>query len=140
MRHRMFAFLALASASILGFSQTKVEIKHGPAPDTNPASGAEMYRAYCAVCHGVDGKGNGPAAPAMKQVMPDLTRLSHNNGGSFPMFRVSNIIQGDAGITAHGSRDMPMWGDVFRNLKRDDSLVTLRVHNLAEYISSLQQK
>jgi len=98
-----------------------------------------MYRAYCATCHGLDGKGNGPAAAALRQAPGDLTLLSKNNGGQFPSFRVANVIQGDAEITAHGSREMPMWGDVFRELKRDDSLVKLRVHNLTQYIASLQQ-
>lgn len=99
-----------------------------------------MYRAYCAVCHGLDGKGSGPAASALKQRLPDLTLLSKKNGGKFPDFRVTGVIQGDAAIAAHGSRDMPMWGDVFRDLKRDESTVTLRVHNLTQYLASIQQK
>lgn len=98
-----------------------------------------MYRTYCAVCHGLDGKGSGPAVPALKQKLPDLTLLSKKNGGEFPAFRVSNIIQGDAVVTAHGSKEMPMWGDVFRVLKRDEAVVKLRVHNLSQYIASLQQ-
>jgi len=140
MRYRNLAIVALASAAILGYSQTKVTVKHEPPPDTNAANGAEMYRAYCAVCHGLDGKGAGPAAPAMKQPVTDLTLLSKRNGGQFPAFRVSSLIQGDGQIAAHGSRDMPMWGDVFRDLKRDESLVKLRVHNLTEYIRSIQEK
>ncbi len=107
---------------------------------TDPTSGVEMYRTYCAVCHGIAGKGNGPAAPALKQALPDLTLLSRKSGGEFPSFRVSNIIQGDGEITAHGSKEMPMWGDAFRSLRRDESVVKLRVHNLTEYIESLQEK
>jgi len=99
-----------------------------------------MYRAYCAVCHGVDGKGTGPAAPALRQPPTDLTKLAKKAGGEFPRFRVSNVIRGDNAIPSHGSQDMPMWGDVFRNLKRDESVVTLRVHNLTEYIASLQER
>jgi mono/diheme cytochrome c family protein len=99
-----------------------------------------MYRAHCAVCHGLDGKGNGPAAPALKQLPSDLTQLSKKNGGKFPDFRVANVIQGDSVLVAHGSRDMPMWGDIFRSIQRNDPVVTLRVHNLTEYIASLQQK
>ena len=140
MRYRNLAVFMLTSLGIFAYSQAKVEIKHGPTPDVDPASGAEMYRAYCAVCHGVDGKGNGPAAPALNAALPDLTLLKRNNGGTFPEFRVSNAIQGDAGIAAHGSRDMPMWGDAFRNLKRDDALVKLRVHNLTAFLASMQQK
>lgn len=122
------------------YSQQKPIIKHVPPPDTNPTSGAEMYHAYCAVCHGVDGKGNGPAAPALRRTPPDLTLLTRKNGGQFPTFRVSNIITGDAAVAAHGSREMPMWGDVFRTIQGDEEIVKLRVHNLVEYIVSLQQK
>ncbi len=133
--------IALAvAAAFIGLAQERSNVKHTPAPDTDPRSGAEMYRAYCAVCHGLDGKGAGPAAAALCQEIPDLTQLSRKNGGKFPMFHVSGIIQGDAEIAAHGSKDMPMWGDVFRELKRDDSVVKLRVHNLAEYLASLQEK
>jgi len=140
MRYRNLAAVALASAAILGYSQTKVTIKQEPPPITNAADGAEMYRTYCAVCHGLDGKGGGPAAPALKQSVPDLTLLSKRNGGEFPTFRVSNLIQGDNLVAAHGSRDMPMWGDVFRDLKRDEMVVKLRVHNLTQYIASIQEK
>lgn len=139
MFQRNLGVLALAvSLSITVYAQPK--IKHAAARDTDPRSGAEMYREYCAVCHGLDGKGNGAAAPALKRETPDLTLLSKKNGGEFPMFRVSNIIQGDAVIPAHGSREMPTWGDVFRELKRDESVVKLRVHNLAQHIESLQQE
>jgi len=127
------------SLSLVGFAQDKPKIRHAPPADTDPSSGVAMYRAYCAVCHGVDGKGKGPAAPALRQEPPDLTSLAQRNGGEFPSFRVSNIIQGDAAVTAHGSKDMPMWGDVFRGLKRDEAAVKLRVHNLTQYIASLQQ-
>lgn len=125
-------------AALLAYSQEK--IKRVAPEDTSAASGAEMYRAYCSVCHGSDGKGVGPAASAMKQPPSDLTELAKKAGGEFPRFPVSNMIRGDNPIPAHGSRDMPMWGDVFRNLKRDEAVVTLRVHNLTEYIASLQGK
>ena len=35
--------------------------------------GKDSFMAYCAVCHGADGRGNGPAAPALKTPVPDLT-------------------------------------------------------------------
>ena len=115
-------------------------ITREPAQRTDPTSGVEMYRVHCAVCHGPDGKGNGPAASAMKQPPSDLTQLSKKNGGKFPDMRFATIVQGDSVLPAHGSRDMPMWGDVFRSVQRDDAVVKLRLHNLAEYVASLQQK
>ena len=43
-------------------------MKRVPAPYTRASSGKDMYLAYCASCHGKDGKGNGPAASALKSV------------------------------------------------------------------------
>jgi mono/diheme cytochrome c family protein len=135
-----FMLALVLSAAVAMQAQEKAKIVKAPPPETDISSGAEMYHMYCAVCHGLDGKGGGPAAPALKQALPDLTLLSKKNGGKYPNFRVSNAIQGDASITAHGSRDMPMWGDVFRGMKRDEAVVKLRVYNLTQYIQSMQQK
>ena len=106
----------------------------------SPASGAGMYRAYCASCHGVDGKGKGPAAPAMKTPPADLTTLVKSHGGKFPEVHVFQTIEGEAAMAAHGSREMPVWGTVFRGLGgSDEARVKLRVRNLTRYIQSLQR-
>jgi mono/diheme cytochrome c family protein len=100
-----------------------------------------MYKAYCASCHGLDGKGSGPAASAMKQPLPDLTQLSKKNGGKFPTDHVSSVINGDANSPAHGSAEMPVWGPVFMKVSQSHvGQVQQRVHNLADYIQSLQAK
>jgi mono/diheme cytochrome c family protein len=130
------AFLTLS----LERAQSQEKIKRVAPEETNAVSGPEMFRAYCAACHGVDGKGGGPAAPALKRAPTDLTKLAKKAGGEYPRFRVSNVIRGDNAIPSHGSQDMPLWGDVFRDLKRDETMVTLRVHNLTEYIATLQEK
>jgi mono/diheme cytochrome c family protein len=139
-RGNLVILMLIVSVGSIGYSQQKPTIKHETLLFTDPASGAEMYREYCAVCHGLNAKGSGPAAPALKQEPPDLTLLMKKNGGQFPSFRISNIIQGDAQIAAHGSGEMPTWGDAFRTLGRDESFVKLRVHNLTQYIMSLQQR
>lgn len=64
----------------------------------------------CAVCHGLDAKGNGPYAPYLKMTPPDLTVLAKKNGGVFPAERVHQVIDGRAQVGAHGSREMPIWG------------------------------
>jgi mono/diheme cytochrome c family protein len=137
---QLLGSLLALGLSVSAFPQQTPTVTRGPAPPTTPTSGVEMYHSYCAVCHGLDGRGNGPAAPALKQQPPDLTQLSRKNGGKFPDFRIANVIQGDSLPIAHGSRDMPVWGDVFRSMQRDDTMVKLRVHNLTEYVASLQQK
>ena len=101
----------------------------------NDFSGVESYRVYCASCHGVDGKGGGPAAAALKKAPGDLTQISKRNHGEFPAVRVTHIIDGYEVEAVHGSRDMPVWGDYFR----DKLLLELREHNLTEYLRSIQK-
>lgn len=104
-------------------------------------SGAEMYRTYCASCHGVDGKGSGPAAAGLKKAPPDLTQIAKRHNGQFPPdFRIMRIIDGYDIEAVHGSRDMPIWGNYFRAKQRDEGIVSLREHNLTEYLKSIQQK
>lgn len=117
----------------------QVELKKAPAPRTPPYAAQDMFKAYCASCHGLDGKGHGPAVPALKTPPGDLTLLSRNNGGKFPALRVMNSISGDVNVPAHGSKDMPVWGAVFRNMNSGSPGETqLRVSNLTTYLESLQ--
>jgi mono/diheme cytochrome c family protein len=117
-------------------------IKVVPMKDTSPASGRDMFKEYCAVCHGADAKGHGPAASALKVVPPDLTLLSQNNHGKFPDRRVYAAIRGDVNYAAHGSNDMPIWGAVFRDMNHgiDSAQPAERMSNLCRYIASLQRK
>ncbi len=120
---------------------TKPQIKNVPAIYTNPRSGRQMYDAYCASCHGQGGKGNGPAAPALKVSPTDITRLAAKNGGVFPENHVADVIKSDSMMSAHGSKEMPEWGPVFLNLaQQDPALMQLRVRNLTRYVASMQQK
>ena len=117
------------------------EIKHVPITPTSPASGQEMYKSYCAVCHGIDGKGNGPAADALKVPPTDLTALAAKNGGKYPAMKVSAVISGEEALPAHGSKDMPIWGHLFRSMSGGhETEVQQRVANLNKYIESLQKK
>ena len=119
--------------------QPKKSIQHVPMKGTSPASGKEMYISYCAVCHGTDGKGNGPAAEALKTPPADLTMLSKNSDGKYPALKVGSAIRGDAAVAAHGSKDMPVWGHLFRTISGGhESEVDQRVANLVAYIKTLQ--
>jgi len=101
--------------------------------------GPVLYRAYCAVCHGKDGKGGGPMAKSLKVPPPDLTRLATRNGGSFPMARIQRIISGEEPRPAgHGTREMPVWGPIFSQIAWDQDLGRVRVNNLARYIEGMQ--
>jgi mono/diheme cytochrome c family protein len=120
---------------------TRKVIKHVPIQSTSLVSGKDMYTAYCAVCHGTDGKGGGPAASALKTPPSDLTVLSKNNGGKYPVLKVTAAIHGDSALPAHGSKEMPVWGALFWNLSGGhESEVQQRVANLTHYVESLQVK
>jgi mono/diheme cytochrome c family protein len=115
-------------------------VKKGPAPLTSVGSGQQMYEAYCASCHGRSGKGDGPAAAALKTPPANLTTLAQRNGGKFPAAHVSEVIR-NADVQAHCSSEMPVWGPVFRSMSEGhESDVRMRINNLAKYIESLQQK
>jgi len=121
--------------------QTKTTIQHVTVKPTSPASGKEMYTSYCAVCHGTDGKGGGPAASALKTPPADLTVLSKNNGGKFPALKVSSILRGTSDLPAHGSKEMPVWGPLFRSMSGgNESEVQQRAANLTQYVETLQAK
>lgn len=121
--------------------QSKTVIQHVPVASTSPASGKEMYTAYCAVCHGTDGKGDGPAASALKMPPTDLTQLSKNNGGKFPAMKVTSSIRGTSDLPAHGSKEMPVWGELFWSMSRGhEGQVQQRVANLTQYIENMQAK
>jgi mono/diheme cytochrome c family protein len=101
--------------------------------------GVDIYRAHCAACHGADGKGDGPVAPALSIKLPDLTTIAQRNGGVFPAERVKKIIAGDEAMAAHGSREMPVWGPIFHQIQEDRDYGEIRLHNLADYLKSIQK-
>ena len=88
-------------------------------PLIHSVEGPNLFRAYCAPCHGVAATGTGPAAPALKAKVPDLTLLAKNNRGQFPAAHVREVIMGDKIVVAHGSREMPIWGPIFHQIESD---------------------
>lgn len=116
-------------------------VKHVPITNAPSNSGKEMFQSYCAVCHGTDGKGNGPAASAMKTAPPDLTVLAQKNGGKYPAAHISAVIRGQATLASHGSQDMPVWGPLFSSISQGhEAQVQQRTSNLVAYIETLQVK
>ena len=132
-------FKAITTILVLGTALSAQEVKKGNIQPTPANSGKAMFSEYCAVCHGESGKGDGPAVQALKKRPADLTQLARKNNGAYPEVHVMNFITGEEAIEAHGSRDMPMWGQLFHSLRPNDEAVTkVRVKVLAEYIKALQ--
>jgi len=122
-------------------AQPATTVKHVPITNTPSDSGKAMFTSYCAVCHGNGGKGDGPAASAMKNPPADLTVLAQKNGGKYPSAHVASVIRGQATFASHGSADMPMWGPLFSSISQGhDAQVQQRVANLAKYVETLQVK
>jgi mono/diheme cytochrome c family protein len=133
--------LCILVSCVANAQQGKPKVKHTPAPPTSAASGRDMFNAYCASCHGVNAKGDGPAAAALNSKPADLTALAAHNGGKFPADRIISILRGQATVTAHGNRDMPVWGPVFWKMSQGhEAEMQQRIANLTHYIESLQSK
>jgi mono/diheme cytochrome c family protein len=100
-----------------------------------------MFNAYCAVCHGKDGKRGGPAGAVLKTPPPDLTTLTQGHGGKYPAAYVQSVIRfGAEGFPAHGTKDMPIWGPAFASVSSTPEVVTIRINVLTHYIETLQVK
>jgi len=112
---------------------------------TNVAVGKELFHQHCSLCHGEDATGHGSwydpnnFEPERRVQPADLTVLSERNAGKFPTDRVRDSIYSKSPIPAHGTPDMPAWGDVFYSMKSDPKALEQRVRDLTAYIESLQE-
>jgi mono/diheme cytochrome c family protein len=141
MTSRIIAPLLVLFLVFAGVTASAQTVKRTPVTPTSAVSGEEMFKTYCASCHGTDGKGGGPAAAALTKPPANLTELSSRNAGKFPELRIYGAIKGDSNTLAHGSKEMPVWGSVFQSLSHgDQAQVQLRISNLTKYIESLQAK
>ncbi|MFM8394729.1 MAG: c-type cytochrome [Acidobacteriota bacterium] len=100
--------------------------------------GRKLYVQYCASCHGMDAKGNGPVANALRTPPNDLTILAQRHG-HFDRLRVENSIQGEVSVPAHGTSEMPVWGAYFRR-QQGSSMSTLNIYALMNYLEAIQVK
>lgn len=130
---------------LASFSSITFAAKSGGKADI----GKNEYQANCANCHGLGGKGDGPIAHLLTKKAADLTLLSRNNGGVFPIARIYEVIDGTKEVQIHGSRDMPIWGQEYRmraaEYYRDtdydpEVYVRSRILTLIDYIHRLQAK
>lgn len=104
------------------------------------ARGRITYRVYCQNCHGNLGKGDGRIAELMKVKVTDLTQLSKKNGGTFPAERVQKAIDGREEVLAHGSREMPIWGQVFVDSSGNEENTKVKIQHLVAYLESIQEQ
>ena len=130
-------FFLLCGAS----AHAKPAVDQPQLPATYMPSGKQMFKQYCAACHGVDGKGRGPVMYSLKTPAPDLTTLAKRHEGKFPYDYVTSVLRFGPGFASHGSADMPTWGALFQYLdKYNQAAVLKRIKNLCDYLASLQEK
>lgn len=130
------AALSLFATGTVGQIQTKESVRV-------PTSGARLYKQDCAVCHGNDGKGNGPppASSPFKGMPPDLTTLSKRHDGKFPEKYVMEVLRSGVKMPDHGPAEMPVWGKIFNSVSpSDQSGIDARIANLTAYLKSIQVK
>lgn len=138
---------AVTCCTLLGFFACLCAAQEKPAKQTkaNPASsaGAKLYKQNCAVCHGNDGKGNGPPPKSspFTEPPPDLTTLAKRHNGEFPVAYVKSVLRNGVDMPDHGPAEMPVWGVAFKaTTKSDEAEVTARITSLTSYLESLQVK
>lgn len=104
--------------------------------------GGELFRTYCATCHGPAARGDGPLASSMTRKPADLTEIAKRNGGQFPPELVFRTIDGRQPIRGHGGPDMPVWGDAFARSRDggDPERVKTMIQSLVDYIESIQAR
>jgi mono/diheme cytochrome c family protein len=119
-------------------STSKVTI---PVDKTPATDGKLMYVNYCAPCHGVDGRGRGPVASALRTPPNDLTQLTKVNRGRFPDAHIVTVLQNGADTPSHGSVEMPVWGPILGKMNvTNPQARLLRVSNLSRYLETIQAK
>jgi len=132
----MRMLVVLGTVTVMG---SGVALASAQADPKVVSRGRSLYMQHCASCHGPDGKGAGPAAPALKAPVPDLTHLPRKDG-KFDADRARTFVDGTQAATAHGTRDMPVWGRVFEKAgdRKGAGAAQTDIWTLVEYLSSLQ--
>jgi mono/diheme cytochrome c family protein len=145
LRHGVETLLLSIPLAIAGCSNCRTTAQERPAPDPDfmlAEVGAELFATYCASCHGVEARGDGPAAIALKTPPTDLTAIAAQRGGVFPDSAIARTIDGRFDLPAHGSREMPIWGvrlaDEIPCFATGEEVARGRVASLIEYLKSRQ--
>ena len=139
--HSIRATAAFGAAVAMGAAAVWGQELPSP-PAQSRYVGSDLYKTYCAVCHGKSARGDGPLAASLKRPPPDLTQFAARNGGAFPTALVAQIIDGRRPVTGHGGPDMPVWGDAFGASRTGSSEqdVRARIKALVEYLDGIQER
>ncbi len=131
---RMAAVAMFAGLAVLGAGAAAAQDE-----DATGESGKEIFVRHCALCHGLDGTGDGPLAAALQIAPSNLTRIAVEHNDTFPAAKVADVIRNGGGVLGHGSTAMLAWGLYFSE-KRKPEVARARIKALVAYIESIQQK
>lgn len=119
------------------------EQRPATSPSTAVSGAPRVFVRYCSACHGVQGRGDGPAAPALQPPPADLTRITQRHDGRFPVDEITALIDGRTVLPAHGSREMPIWGVRFGEMggggPAGEAVVRDVLRMLIDYLQAIQQ-
>jgi len=135
---RKLAYAGAAMIAALLLVPVAAAAQDAPMKQTTP--GAEVFRTYCASCHGTSARGDGPLASSMRKKPANLTEIAKRNGGEFPTEMVFRTIDGRQPVRGHGGPDMPVWGDAFEKSREagDQARVKAVIQSLVDYLESIQ--
>jgi len=127
---RPSAVLVVLVCAALGASAAR-------APSPGGAEGRVLYTRYCSSCHGLDGDGHGPVASVLSRPPTDLRRLGDRFGQPLDADRLARWIDGREDVAAHGTREMPVWGERFR---APQGGIDPRIRSIIDHLQAIQAR
>lgn len=130
--------LAFALGSISACQQAG----QGDTHEVEVVDGRNLFEIHCASCHGQEGRGDGPVASVLTEPPPDLTQLENKFDGVYPSEYVLRTVDGRHEFLAHGTRQMPIWGNIWRedSTAGHEAEVQRRLNALMHYLESIQEQ
>ena len=110
----------LTTLAFIAMSATPVSA----AKDASPYIGKHLYRSFCAICHGMDGKSKGPLAEKMDIKPANLI------AGKYQKKSVAELTTIIGGYGRKEESEMPSWAD---------ALPETNLKHIAAYIGTMTQ-
>ncbi len=105
------------------------------------AEGSEYFQAYCTMCHGDKGLGDGHMASKLNSPPADLTKIAQRRNGNFPDAEIASIIYNIENVPGHSLGDMPIWSETFKKAEgiTDEKVLQEKIDHIVAYLKTIQQ-
>ena len=130
----VFVLLLLVGAAICLATATlsaQSRIVYVKAERIDPPDGPALYEAYCVPCHGISGRGTGPAARLVSRPVPDISAIAVRDGRFDARHVMSHVKGGD------GTECMPQWTQILHDTYKQGQ-EQLAVRNIVVYVEAMQ--